>query len=62
MEIQFLGKEDSNRFSEEEFLALSPSERFMAFLELSRRVNQFFPSRQAIEECTKNKFSMKNKR
>lgn len=62
MEMQILGKEDSDRFSEEEFLALSPSERFMTFLKLSRRVNNFFPSKRAIEECTKAKFNLKKKK
>lgn len=41
MEIRFQTKEESNRERQEAFLKLSPGERFMTFLELSRRVMQF---------------------
>ncbi|WP_194775939.1 hypothetical protein [Pararhodonellum marinum] len=46
MEIHFQTKEESKKRQREEFLKLSPGERFMAFLELSRKVNQFPTSRK----------------
>lgn len=61
MEIRYLTKEESNRIREEEFLALKPEERFMAFLELSRKVNRLFPSKTTFEERTKGNFILVKK-
>ncbi|MAN28575.1 MULTISPECIES: hypothetical protein [Mesonia] len=41
MKIEFLTKEESNRQQQEEFLKLSPAERFYAFLDLSYRLKDF---------------------
>jgi hypothetical protein len=47
---------ESNRIRGEEFLALNPEERLMAFLEIRRRVNRLFPSKTTFEERTKGNF------
>lgn len=62
MEIRYLTKEESNQIREEEFLALNPEERLMAFLELSRRVNRLFPSKTTFEERTKGNFILIKKK
>ncbi|TNF39680.1 MAG: hypothetical protein EP311_10340 [Cytophagales bacterium] len=62
MEIRYLTKDESNKIREEEFLALKPEERLMAFLELSRRVNRLFPSKLTFEERTKGNFILKRKK
>jgi hypothetical protein len=62
MEIRYLTKEESNRIREEEFMALTPADRFFAFLELSRRVNQLFPSKTTFEERTKGNFILERKK
>lgn len=62
MEMLFLTKDESNKLREEEFLALSPSERFYSFLELSRRVNALFPSKITFEERTKGNFILERKK
>ncbi len=62
MEIRFLTKEESNKIRQEEFLALSPADRFFAFLELSRRINQLFPSQISFEERTKGNFILDRKK
>ncbi|MFV0377644.1 MAG: hypothetical protein ACK5JD_10130 [Mangrovibacterium sp.] len=41
MKILFRTKEEANREQQEAFLALSPEERFLSFLELSRKILQF---------------------
>jgi hypothetical protein len=41
MQIYFQTREESNQRQREDFLKLSPGERFMAFLELSRKMNRF---------------------
>ncbi len=45
MQIKFQTKEESNRQQQEDFLKLSGGERFQSFLNLSRRMNQLFPSK-----------------
>jgi hypothetical protein len=62
MEIRYLTKEESNKIRQEEFLALSPSERILAFLELSRRINQLFPSKISFEERTRGNFILERKK
>ncbi|SEG32254.1 hypothetical protein SAMN03080598_03365 [Algoriphagus boritolerans DSM 17298 = JCM 18970] len=61
MELRYLTKEESNQIREREFLALTPAERFFAFLELSRRINRLFPSKVTFEERTKGNFILKRK-
>jgi hypothetical protein len=41
MQIYFQTKQESNQRQREDFLKLSPGERFMAFLDLSRKINRF---------------------
>lgn len=41
MQIYFQTREESKKRQREDFLKLSPGERFMAFLELSRKINRF---------------------
>lgn len=41
MEINFTSKEESNRKQEQEFLALSSSERVLRFFQLSQQINLF---------------------
>jgi hypothetical protein len=53
MEISFQTKEESNRMQEEEFLKLSPAERFYAFLRLSERMKDF-PNKTPIERSKDN--------
>ncbi|PZV82990.1 hypothetical protein CLV31_108191 [Algoriphagus aquaeductus] len=50
MPIRVLTKEESEKTSEEEFRTLTPAERLVAFLELSRRINRLFPSKITFEE------------
>lgn len=38
--MRFLIKDESNKLRQEEFLAISGEDRFLTFLNLSRRVNQ----------------------
>jgi len=54
MQIKFQTKEDSNRIQQENFLKLSGAERFQSFLNLSRRINQLFPSKEANNINPKN--------
>lgn len=49
MEINFRTKEESNRLRQEEFLKLSPEERFYAFLELSERMKDF-PTKAPVKK------------
>jgi hypothetical protein len=57
MEIRFQTKEESNRQQQEEFLELSGGERFMKFLELSRRINQLpIKHGPSFEERNKGNF------
>ena len=56
MEIIFQSKEDSNRKQEEEFLKLSPMERFYRFLKLSQASKRLFPFESNIEK--KNNFNI----
>ena len=53
MGIRFMTKEESNQLRLEEFLRLSPPERFMSFLKLSRRI-QKFPAKAASEPNQNN--------
>jgi hypothetical protein len=62
MQIRYLTKEESNKIREDEFLALKPEERFLAFLELSRRINRLFPSKVTFEERTKGNFILERKK
>jgi len=59
--MRFLTKGESNKLRKKEFLALSGEDRFLAFLNLSRRVNQLFPSKITFEERTKGNFILKRK-
>jgi hypothetical protein len=61
MEIRFLTKEESNQIRKEEILAMSPSDRFLAFWKLSKRVNSLFPSSISFEERTKGNFVLERK-
>jgi len=62
MQIRYLTKEASNKIREEEFLALTPAERLVAFLELSGRINRLFPSKETFEERTKGNFIVEKKK
>jgi hypothetical protein len=53
MQIRFQTKEESKRLQEEEFLKLSPAERFYAFLRLSERMKSF-PAKIKEETKTDN--------
>jgi len=44
MELIFTTKEESNRRREEEFLALTPSERVLEFLRFSQMMMQEYPT------------------
>lgn len=46
MQIRFTTKEDSNHLQEEEFLKLSPVERFYRFLELMQASKNLFPDKK----------------
>ena len=63
MQIQFRSKEESNRQRQDEFLALSGSERFLRFLELSREINRIMPVKEKIsfEERYKGNFLLIHK-
>ncbi len=56
MEIRFLTKEESNKIREQEFLLLSPADRLMGFLALSRKILRDFPSESTFEERSKSNF------
>ena len=45
MEIAFRTKEESNRIQEEEFLKLSPTERFYSFIALMDNLKKFNTSK-----------------
>ncbi len=62
MEITFLTKEESNEIRKEEFLALTGTERFMAFLALSRKINKLFPPKVSFEDRTKGNFILSRKK
>ena len=55
MQIRFLTKAESKQQQEEDFLKLSGGERFMRFLELSRRVNALFSPKNKLSFEEKNK-------
>lgn len=55
--MRFLIKDESYKLRQEEFLAPSGEDRFLAFLNLSRRENQLF----TFEERTKGNFILKRK-
>jgi len=61
MKIRYLTKEESNQLRKEEMLANPPSDRFLAFLKLSKRMNSLFPSSITFEERTKGNFVLKRK-
>ena len=54
MEVKFQTKKESKRKQQEEFLKLSGGERFMRFLELSRRINRI-PSKHQLSFEERNK-------
>ena len=59
MEVKFQTKEESKRKQQEEFLKLSGGERFMRFLELSRRINRIPSKHQmSFEERNKGNFML----
>jgi hypothetical protein len=45
MKISYTTKEESNKRREEEFLALTPTERFYRFLELMQASKELFPDK-----------------
>jgi hypothetical protein len=49
MKVSFGTKEEHKRQKQEEFLALSPVERYHAFLRLSRKIAEF-PSKEKEEK------------
>jgi hypothetical protein len=59
--MSFLTKDESYKLRQEDFLAPSGEDRFLAFLNLSRRVNQLFPSEITFVERTKGHFILKRK-
>jgi len=61
MEMRFLTKEESNKIREREFLELSPADRFLSFLSLSRTVLKNFPSKSTFEERSKGNFILVKK-
>ncbi|WP_201739464.1 hypothetical protein [Dokdonia sinensis] len=58
MEVTFTTKEESNKLQEKAFLALSPSERFLAFLNLSIAIQRLHPT----EFDPKENFVLKKKK
>jgi len=59
VEVKFQTKEESKRKQQEEFLELSGGERFMKFLELSRRINRIPSKHQmSFEERNKGNFML----
>ena len=60
MQVSFTTKEESKRKQEEEFLALTPSERVMAFFKLSREILRKFPT-QAKDKTKGNLILEKRK-
>ena len=50
MEIIFQSKEESNRKQEEEFLKLSPMDRFYRFLKLAEASKRLFPFKSKVEK------------
>ncbi|MFT5595836.1 MAG: hypothetical protein ACI9CP_002031 [Cryomorphaceae bacterium] len=62
MKVSFGTKEEHKRLKREEFFALSPADRFYAFLRLSRRIAEF-PTEQKVKTETSNfVIRRKNKR
>ena len=63
MQITFQTKSESKRQQQEAFLKLSGGERFMIFLELSRKINQLFPVKNKVsfEERYKGNFLLIHK-
>lgn len=62
MEIRFLTKEESDRIREREFVQLSPADRLMNFLALSKKILGDFPSEStSFEERTKGNFILTKK-
>jgi len=63
MEVKFQTKEESKHQQQEEFLKLSGGERFLKFLELSRRINKLFPPKNPLsfEERYKGNFLLIHK-
>lgn len=50
MKVEFTTKEESNNQQEEEFLKLTPTQRFYAFLKLSYQVRKFPVSKRSPEK------------
>lgn len=61
MEISFQNKEESKRKQEQEFLALSKSERFLRFISLSNYFLRSFPTKKREENKNNFIISIKNK-
>ncbi|MGX1024429.1 hypothetical protein [Psychroflexus sp. MBR-150] len=63
MEVKFQTKAESKRQQQEDFLKLSGGERFLKFLELSRRINKLFPPKNQLsfEERYKGNFLLIHK-
>lgn len=57
MEIKFRTKAESNKAQQEEFLALTPPERFFAFLKLSYELRNF-PSKYPSETANNDNFEI----
>ncbi|GAA0871936.1 hypothetical protein GCM10009117_10820 [Gangjinia marincola] len=56
MKVSFLTKEESKRQQEEDFLALSQSERMVAFFNLIRQSKRYFPTKSSMPEFEKSNF------
>lgn len=54
MEISFGSKDEHKREQEKAFLALSPAERFYAFLRLSERMAKFPRAEKDKKDLSKN--------
>ncbi|MDR6299773.1 hypothetical protein [Mesonia maritima] len=50
MKVSFTTKAESNKMQQTDFLKLSPSERFYAFLELSYRLKDFPKKNKQLEK------------
>jgi len=48
MQVSFNTKKESNRKQEEAFLKLTPSERFLTFLRLSKQSLKLFPAKEKV--------------
>jgi hypothetical protein len=59
MEIRFQSKDESNKQQEQAFLALSPVDRFIAFIRLSNQILKF-PTKASTE--TKSNFVLELKK